>query len=100
MAEPPPTPDAEPALPSPLARVLGFVAIVVGGVSGALIGYAFVDLQCDDGCRLQAALGALAGAIVAAVGVAVITVLALRAMSEWHEIQRAEGNDPPVSPQG
>ena len=92
------TPDAEPALPSPLARVLAFFAIVVGGVSGALIGYAFVDLQCDEGCGFRAGLGAVAGAILAAIGVAVITVLALRAMSEWHEIQRSADDDLSVRP--
>lgn len=39
------------ALPSVAARVLAFVAIIVGGVCGGLIAYSITDLQCgsDDG---------------------------------------------------
>jgi hypothetical protein len=93
------------------ARALAFVAIVLGGLCGGLIGYAVTDLQCgtpeaavevdsdgrpvegaaiperdpDDaaGCRTLAAVGGLVGAAVGAGGVAVISVLVLRAMAEW-----------------
>lgn len=99
------------ALPSVAARALAFVAIVLGGLCGGLIGYAVTDLQCglpettveldaegrpvdgaavperdpDDaaGCRTLAAVGGLVGAVVGAGGVAVVSVLVLRAMAEW-----------------
>ncbi len=38
------------ALPSPAARVLAFVAILVGGFAGGLIGYTLVELQCHGDC--------------------------------------------------
>jgi hypothetical protein len=63
--------------------VLAFAAIIVAGVCGGIIGYAFIDLQCDGDCSVQTGLGALIGAVGAAVGVAVISVLTLRAMGEW-----------------
>ncbi len=34
------------ALPSPRARALAFVAIIVAGVAGGLIGWSFVYIQC------------------------------------------------------
>lgn len=39
------------ALPSVTARLLAFLAIIVGGVCGGLIAYSITDLQCgsDDG---------------------------------------------------
>ena len=72
------------AAPSRLARALALAAIIVGGVCGGLIGYAFVDLQCSGDCSTQNGIGLLIGAVASAVGVAVIVVLALRAMGEWH----------------
>ena len=72
------------AAPSSLARALALAAIVIGGVCGGLIGYAFVDLQCHGDCSTPNGLGLLIGAVFSAGGVAVIVVLALRAMSEWH----------------
>jgi len=74
------------ALPSSGARVLAFIAILVGGLCGGLIGYGFVDLQCTGDCDTATAVGALVGALVAAIGTAVIAVLVLRAMGEWREI--------------
>jgi hypothetical protein len=79
-------PQREPrltALPPVGARVLAFVAILLGGTAGGLIGWAFVGLQCIGRCDTPKALGALIGALVCAGGVAVIAVLGLRAMSEW-----------------
>jgi ABC-type Co2+ transport system permease subunit len=78
------------ALPSTGARVLAFVAILLAGTCGGIIGYAFVDLQCDGGCTVQRGLGALVGALIGAVGVAVVAVLTLRAMGEWRIIQHRE----------
>jgi hypothetical protein len=42
-----------------------------------------MDLQCTGDCSVQKGGGALIGAVGAAVGVAVIAVLTLRAMGEW-----------------
>ena len=70
-------------------------AIVIAGVCGGLIGYAFVDLQCEGDCTVWAGLSGLAGAVIAATGVAIVAVLTLRAMDEWETIQRernAEGS--------
>ena len=87
MAEPPPEPPesgyAPTALPSTGARVLAFLAILVGGLCGGLIGYAFVDLQCTGDCGTLAGAAGLLGAAIGAVGVGIVAVLALRAMGEW-----------------
>ena len=72
------------AAPSRLARALALAAIIIGGVCGGLIGYAFVDLQCTGNCSTANGIGLLIGAVASAAWVAVIVVLALRAMGEWH----------------
>jgi len=76
---------APTALPSTLARALGFAAVVVAGVCGGLVGWAVTDLQCTGDCDTPATIGAVAGALLAAGGVAVIAVLTLRAMAEWNQ---------------
>ena len=89
--DPAPAPDldgAPTALPSVGARVLGFLAIVAAGAIGAFIGYAFTDLQCHGSCATPDAIGGLVGALIGAIGVAVVVVLALRAMGEWKTVQR------------
>ena len=78
------------AIPPVAARVIAFVAILLGGLAGALIGFALVDLHCDGDCTLTKGLGLLAGAVVCAGGMAVVSVLALRAMGEWREIADRE----------
>ncbi|MDQ1444780.1 MAG: hypothetical protein QOI20_1244 [Acidimicrobiaceae bacterium] len=80
------------------ARALAFAAILVSGVVGGLIGYGFVDIQCEGDCATPNGIGALVGALLAAGGVAVVAVLTLRAMGEWRRI-RAEQNSaaPPPS---
>jgi len=116
------------ALPSVAARALAFVAIVLGGLCGGLIGYAVTDLQCgtpeaavevdsdgrpvegaaiperdpDDaaGCRTLAAVGGLVGAAVGAGGVAVISVLVLRAMAEWRRELEVDDEDESGLPSG
>lgn len=94
MAEVPESDYAPSALPSTGARLAAFVAILVAGLCGGLIGYAFVDLQTDGDSTVWAGLGGLVGAVVFAVGVGVVAVLALRAMGEWrvieHRQERAE----------
>lgn len=89
---------APSALPSTTARVLAFASILVGGLCGGLIGWAFVDLTSEDPGVL-AGLAGLGGAIVGALGVAVVATLALRAMGEWRTIQhRQESSPPPPTP--
>ena len=76
--------------PSPVsfAALSGaFVAVVVGGLSGALIGYALVGIglvtDCTGGCGTAQGIGAVVGGIFGAAGVAVVAVLVLRAFAEW-----------------
>jgi hypothetical protein len=78
------------AIPSPVARAIAFAGILLGGLAGALIGYALVDIQCDGDCGLAKGLGLLAGAVIAAGGMAIVAVLVLRAMGEWRELQDRE----------
>ena len=81
------------ALPAPTARLAAFVAILLGGLAGGLIGYTLVKLQCHGTCAAQRGIGALVGAIIAAVGMSVVAVLVLRALGEWKEIERRQKND-------
>lgn len=74
------------ALPSPLARAVAFVAIVLAGLAGGLIGSALVELQCEGDCALPRGLGILVGAVVAAGGMSIVAVLVLRALGEWREL--------------
>ena len=78
------------ALPSPFARGVAFAAILVAGACGALIGWSFVDLQCEGDCSTPGGIGALVGGVSAALGVAVVAVLTLRAMGEWKRIKEEE----------
>lgn len=87
MTEPTTSPSA---LPSVGARVLAFLAILIGGTAGGFIGYAFVDLQVSGDSSVWAGLGAVVGALIAAIGTAVVVVLTLRAMGEWRTIQARE----------
>src|SRR5262245_29748770 len=87
---PSPSDYAPSALPSLGARIAAFVAIVVAGACGGLIGWALVDISCTGDCGVTAGLAGLAGAVMAAGGVAVVAVLALRAMGEWRTIERDE----------
>ena len=84
MAEEPRIPSA---LPSRGARFLAFAAILVGGLCGGLIGFSVTRLQCAGDCSTNNSIGGLVGAVLGAAGVAVISVLALRAMGEWKTIQ-------------
>jgi hypothetical protein len=65
---------------------VAFVAILLGGLAGGLIGWAFIQLQCSGDCDVAAAVGAYVGATAAAAGTAVISVLGLRAMGEWRQL--------------
>ncbi len=78
------------AIPPVAARVIAFVAILLGGLAGGLIGYALVDIQCEGDCAAARGIGLLTGAVVCAAGMAIVGVLALRAMGEWREISDRE----------
>ncbi len=74
--------------------MLAVFAILLGGLCGGLIGFAVTDVSCVDGCTGTASVVGVLSAIGTAVGVAIVTVLALRAMAEWNEKearQRAHG---------
>jgi hypothetical protein len=92
-----PEPAAGPtsALPPVAARVMAFAGILVGGVCGLVIGMGVVDVQCAGDCSTPAAVGGVVGAAVGALGVAVVAVLALRAMGEWRTIEHGAAADRP-----
>ena len=73
------------ALPSPLARIVAFVSVLLGGLAGALIGYTLVDIQYDGTSTTPLGLGLLIGSIITAGGTAIIAVLVLRATGEWRD---------------
>lgn len=75
------------ALPSPVARGLGFLAILVAGAAGGTVGWALIDVQCTGECTTASTAGGVVGALAAAIGTAVVVVLALRASGEWRELQ-------------
>lgn len=81
---------APTSLPSTGARILAFMAILIGGLFGGLIGYGFTDLQCADGCPGLASGMGLLGAVLGALGVGVVAILALRAMGEWRTVQHRD----------
>ena len=78
------------ALPSPAARVAAFVAIILGGAAGGLIGYTLVDIQCTGDCALPLGIGTFTGTVIAAGGMSIVAVLVLRALGEWREIEARE----------
>jgi hypothetical protein len=98
MVEPVENPTPRTALPSVGSRLLAFVLILLAGAAGGFIGYSFVDLQCEGDCTLQTGLGSVVGAVLAAGGVAVVTVLTLRAMGEWRTVQAREAAKPENRP--
>ena len=71
------------ALPSRTARLAAFAAVLVAGVCGGLIGWAVTDVSCGGDCDALAGTAGVLTAIGAAVGVAIVAVLTLRAMGEW-----------------
>jgi hypothetical protein len=87
VADRPEGPDS--ALPSVGARVTAFVAVLVGGAGGAIIGYAFATLQCGahQSCTTSRSLLLWAGSLLGAGGVATVAVLTLRAIGEWRTIR-------------
>ena len=91
MAQPtdPSQPDYAPtSLPSTGARILAFLAILVGGACGGMIGYGFTDISCTGDCATLSGGAGILGAVLGAGGVGVVSVLALRAMGEWSSGQK------------
>lgn len=80
-------PDASPPV---WARLLAVSSILIAGAAGGLIGWSVFDLQCSGDCGTSAALAGVFGAVACAIGVAVVAVLTLRAMSEWRAIENRD----------
>lgn len=92
MVDAPDSDYAPSALPSRGARALAFGAILVAGLCGGLIGYAFIDLQCTGDCTVPAGIAGVVGAVAFAAGVGIVAVLALRAMGEWRVISQRDAD--------
>ncbi len=69
--------------PSRPIQIFSFIAILIGGLCGGLIGYAFTDLQCSENCSNLSGISTIIGAVIGAGGVGIVSVLVLRAMTEW-----------------
>ena len=67
--------------------MLAFASIILGGLTGAVIGNGFATITCHRGCSTQGGIGAIIGAVLGAGGIAIVAVLTLRAMGEWRRIQ-------------
>lgn len=76
-------PTPPPTLPRRGALLLAFAAIVLAGTIGAFIGFGLADLSTTSDSTVGNLVGALIGGTIAAGGVGVVAVLALRAMAEW-----------------
>lgn len=79
------------ALPSVQVRIGAFIAICLSGLAGGLIGYSLVALQCEGDCGLPLGLGVLIGSVLSAAGMAIVAVLVMRALGEWHEVEDRAG---------
>lgn len=92
-ADPPPPHDtvglgdfaAPTALPSPAVRASALVAVVVAALCGGLMGLAAARLQWSDDSTMGQLGGVVIGSAVTALGTAIVSVLVLRAMSEWQD---------------
>ncbi|MGZ4735059.1 MAG: hypothetical protein ACXVKA_03200 [Acidimicrobiia bacterium] len=65
------------------AFLIAYASVVLAGLFGGAIGYGLVNASSSSGSGTAKAIGALIGAVGAAIGVGVVAVLALRAMAEW-----------------
>ena len=74
------------ALPSVRARIMAYIAILLGGLAGGFLGYAVVDLQSDQPHGVAQGIGILVGSICMAGGMSIVSVLVLRALGEWREM--------------
>jgi lipid-binding SYLF domain-containing protein len=80
--------EAPPTMPSRGAFLLTFVSVVGAGVFGGVIGYGLVDIDSPTNSEGSKLLGIVFGALIGAVGVGIVAVLMLRAMSEWKRSPR------------
>ncbi len=80
--------DVPAGVPPRGAFVLVFVAVVLAGFFGAVIGYGLTDISTDGNSPAVVAIGTLIGAVGAALGVGIVATLMLRAMSEWNTGRR------------
>jgi hypothetical protein len=80
--------DAPPTMPSRTAFLLAFASVIVAGIFGGVIGYGLADIDCTRSCAGSRLLAAVIGAVLGAVGVGIVAVLVLRAMSEWRRGKR------------
>lgn len=64
--------------------------IIIVGTLGGTLGYALGTYNCVDDCSMRSGSFLLSGAVAGAVGSAIMSVLALRAMGEWNEIRDRE----------
>lgn len=78
------------ALPPQTARAIAFSMIIIVGTLGATLGYALGSYNCADDCSVRSGSFLLIGALAGAIGSAIMSVLALRAMGEWNEIRDRE----------
>ncbi|MCH2633248.1 MAG: hypothetical protein MKZ71_06505 [Acidimicrobiales bacterium] len=74
------------ALPSIPARVIAFSAVIVAGLCGGLMGFALARLQWEENRDALVLAISCSGSLVASFGVAIVCVLALRAMAEWNDV--------------
>jgi hypothetical protein len=98
--------DTHPNAPRRGPVWLAFGLVVLAGVMGGLIGSSLVGATCTEtppllqrvlagaeplvlaprrSCTVQQLGGSLSGALIAALGTAVVAVLVLRAMAEWRK---------------
>jgi TRAP-type C4-dicarboxylate transport system permease small subunit len=75
--------EAPPTMPSRTAYLLAFIAVVVGGLFGGIIGYGLVDVSSADASTTSKLVATFIGSVFAAGGVGIVAVLVLRAMAEW-----------------
>ena len=65
------------------ARAVAFLAIIAGGLAGALVGGRFGAVACTGSCDVPIGASMLVGTVVAALGVAAVAVITLRVAGEW-----------------
>jgi len=71
------------------------ISIVIGFVTGGFIGWMVTAISCQPDSCAAAAIGVgLVSGIVTAIGVSVVTILAVRSLAEW-STAAAQGTEPP-----
>jgi len=75
--------DAPPPRTSPGLFLAAFVAVVLAGVFGAVIGAGLVRVGCTGSCHTAQGVATVVGGLLGAGGVGIVVVLVLRARAEW-----------------